>query len=149
MWTIKHRRDDGSFVIELANGWPYHVVNGDDLFAAVSAAAEGQVFPPEPPPEPPPPAPLPPVSGRQFKAALAIMGVITEAEMVSPELPAMAQPVLADMTAHQRIIARATWPNLREVRGDEAQLAAFAAAHDPPLGAAEIEQIMMIARSIP
>jgi hypothetical protein len=92
---------------------------------------------------------LPPVSGRQFKAALAIMGVITEAEMISAELPAVGQPVLAGMTTHERIIARATWPNLREVRGDEALLAAFAAAHDPPLGAAEIEQIMAIARSVP
>jgi hypothetical protein len=98
---------------------------------------------------PPAIAPPLPVSGRQFKAALAIIGVITEAEMVSPELPAMVQPVLASMTAHERIIARATWPNLREVRGDEALLAAFAAAHQPPLDVAEVEQIMALARSIP
>ncbi len=98
----------------------------------------------------PPPIALPPlVSGRQFKAALAILGVITEAEMISPELPQIVQPVLAGMTAHERIVARATWPNLREVRGDEALLLAFAAAHQPPLGAAEIEHIMAVARSIP
>ncbi len=91
----------------------------------------------------------PPVSGRQFKAALAIMGVISEAEMISPELPAMVQPVLASMTAHERIIARATWPNLREVRGDEALLAAFAAAHQPPLTLADVAAIMAVAREIP
>ena len=97
---------------------------------------------------PPPIVLSPPVSGRQFKAALAIMGVITEAEMVSPELPAMVQPVLAGMTTQKRIVARATWPNLREVRGDEELLMAFAAAHQPPLGATEIEQIMAIARAV-
>jgi hypothetical protein len=91
----------------------------------------------------------PPVSGRQFKAALALLGVISEAEMISPELPAMVQPVLASMTTQERIVARATWPNLREVRGDEPLLTTFAAAHQPPLSVAEIEQIMAIARSIP
>lgn len=98
---------------------------------------------------PPAIAPPLPVSGRQFKAALAIFGIISEAEMISPDLPAMVQPVLAGMTTQERIVARATWPNLREVRGDEALLMFFAAAHDPPLGAAELEQIMAIARSIP
>ncbi len=91
----------------------------------------------------------PPVSGRQFKAALAIMGVISEAEMISPDLPAIVQPLLEGMTAQERIIARATWSELSEVRGDEPLLMKFAAAHQPPLGAAEIEQIMVIARSIP
>jgi hypothetical protein len=53
------------------------------------------------------------------------------------------------MTTQERIVARATWPNLREVRGDEPLLTAFAAAHQPPFSVAEIEQIMSIARSIP
>jgi hypothetical protein len=97
----------------------------------------------------PPAIVQPPVSGRQFKAALAILGFITEAEMISPELPGIVQPVLVGMTSPERIVARATWPNLREVRGDEALLLAFAAAHQPPLGTAEIEQIMTVARSIP
>jgi hypothetical protein len=57
--------------------------------------------------------------------------------------------VLASMTAHERIIARATWPNLREVRGDEALLAAFAAAHQPPLTLADVAAIMAVAREIP
>ena len=150
MITLIYRRPDQTFVA-LVNGAPYHVIQGEPLYAAaeIVAAAMGDALPYEPELPPAPPAPLPPVSGRQFKAALAIMGVITEAEMVSPELPAMVLPVLAGMTTHERIIARATWPNLREVRGDEALLAAFAAAHQPPFGAAEIEQIMALARSIP
>jgi hypothetical protein len=92
---------------------------------------------------------LPPVSGRQFKAALALAGVITEAEMVSPDLPAVVVPVLSGMTDAERIVARATWPNLREVHGNEPLLMAFAAAHDPPLGQAEIDAIMATARTIP
>lgn len=92
---------------------------------------------------------LPPVSGRQFKAALALAGVITEVEMVSPDLPAVVLPVLAGMTDAERIVARATWPNLREVRGDEPLLMAFAAAHQPPLSSAQVEAIMATARSIP
>lgn len=90
-----------------------------------------------------------PVSGRQFKAALALAGIITEDEMISPELPAAVQPALADMTPAERIIAKATWPNLREVIGTEPLLLIFAAAHQPPFGPAEIEAIMDAARAIP
>ena len=51
-WTLKHRRDDGSFVIEL-NGLPYHVTHDDPLHPDVSAAAEGVTLPDESgPPEP-------------------------------------------------------------------------------------------------
>jgi hypothetical protein len=92
---------------------------------------------------------LTPVSGRQFKAALAMAGIISEAEMVSPDLPAVVVPAFAGMTAAERIIARATWSNLREVRGDEPLLMVFAAAHNPPLGQAEIDAIMANARTIP
>ncbi|MCA3307611.1 MAG: hypothetical protein ING00_17620 [Roseomonas sp.] len=100
-------------------------------------------------PEEQPTAPLPPVSGLRFKAALAIMGFISEAELTSPELPAIVQPLLEGMTAQQRIIARATWSELSEVRGDEELLMVFAAAHQPPLGRADIDQIMAVARAIP
>ena len=92
---------------------------------------------------------LPPVSGRQFKAALALAGIITEAEMVSPDLPAIVLPVLGGMTDAERIVARATWSSLREVRGDEPLLLAFAVAHQPPLGPAQIDAIMAAARAIP
>ena len=92
---------------------------------------------------------LTPVSGRQFKAALALAGIITEEEMVSPDLPAVVIPVLSGMTDVERIVARATWPNLREVHGNEPLLMAFAAAHNPPLGPAEIDVILATARTIP
>jgi hypothetical protein len=98
---------------------------------------------------PPPPAPLPPVSGRQFKAALALAGFITEAEMVSPDLPAAVLPALAGMTTTERIIAGATWPNLREVQGTEPLLLLFAATHTPPLGPEDIAALMATARAIP
>lgn len=62
MWTLLHRRDDGSFVIRLANGWPFHVEASDPLFPAVLAAAEGVELPDELHPEPlilPPALPSP------------------------------------------------------------------------------------------
>ena len=48
-WTLIHRRDDGSFVIE-RNGIPYHVMASDPLFSEVSAAADGVTLPDEPSP---------------------------------------------------------------------------------------------------
>jgi hypothetical protein len=95
---------------------------------------------------PPPPAP---VSGRQFKAALAIAGLITEAEMVSRDLPAIVLPALAGRSVAERIIARATWAELSEVRGDEPLLLLFAAIHTPPLGTEDIAALMATARAIP
>jgi hypothetical protein len=67
MWTLLHRRADGTFVIEL-NGYPYHVTESDPLFAEVAAAAEGVDLPPEPQPEQPPPAPVT-LTARQLFAA--------------------------------------------------------------------------------
>jgi hypothetical protein len=95
------------------------------------------------------PGPRLPVSGRQFKAALALAGFISEAEMVSPDLPAAVLPALAGMTPTERIIARATWPNLSEVQGDEPLLLLFAATHTPPLGPEDIAALMATARAIP
>jgi hypothetical protein len=96
-----------------------------------------------------PPGPRLPVSGRQFKAALALAGFISEAEMVSPELPAAVQPALAGMPTTERIIARATWAELSEVQGDEPLLLLFAATHTPPLGPEDIAALMATARAIP
>ncbi len=70
MWTLLHRRADGSFVVEL-NGSPYHVIESDPLFAEVAAAAEGVDLPPEPPPEPPPPA-EPAILARARRSALLV-----------------------------------------------------------------------------
>lgn len=56
-FTLKHRRPDGTFLVETENGWPYHVVPGDPLFDAVSAAAADAELEPEPPPPTFPPNP--------------------------------------------------------------------------------------------
>lgn len=50
MWTLKHKRSDGSFVIDL-NGYPYHVITDDPLYEEVSAAALDVVLDPEPVPQ--------------------------------------------------------------------------------------------------
>lgn len=148
--SLTYRREDGTFV-GVVGGYPYHVIPSDPLWPeAVAMAAEmGDALPFEPPPPEPVPPPLPPVSGRQFKAALAIAGIITEAEMVSPDLPAIVAPALASMTTPQRIIARATWANLSRVEGNEELLAVFAAVHQPPLGPDDIAALMAAARAIP
>jgi hypothetical protein len=55
-FRLKHRRDDGTFRVDLAvpgrGTLDYHVVQADPLFAAVAAAAEGVDLPPEPRPAP-------------------------------------------------------------------------------------------------
>lgn len=53
MWTLKHKRSDSTFVIEL-NGYPYHVINDDPLYEQVAAAALAQELDPEPVPQPEP-----------------------------------------------------------------------------------------------
>jgi hypothetical protein len=73
MWTLLHRRADGSFVVEL-NGHPYHVIESDTLFPSVAAAAEGVDLPPEPVPEPPPPQPVA-LTARQLRLGLLGLGV--------------------------------------------------------------------------
>jgi hypothetical protein len=55
MMELQHRRSDGSFTA-LLNGLPYHVVEGDPLFATVDAS-DIAALPLEPVPEPSPPAP--------------------------------------------------------------------------------------------
>lgn len=70
MWTLLHRRGDGSFVIEL-NGSPYHVIESDPLFAEVAAAAEGVDLPLEPAPETPAPQPVAQPTRLELQAQLA------------------------------------------------------------------------------
>lgn len=73
-FTLQYRRDDGTFVVVLANGWPYHVVQSDPLYAQVSAAAEGVELPPEPEPE------SQPTPTRQVEKAV-IMSRITDDQL--------------------------------------------------------------------
>jgi len=58
MFSLLHRRSDGSFVI-LRNNKPYHVIKEDILFEAVATAAEGVVLPAEPLPPSVPVRPSP------------------------------------------------------------------------------------------
>jgi hypothetical protein len=64
-------------------------------------------------------------TARQFKAALALSGVITEAEVASPNLPAVAEPVVAQFPQEQRIVARSTWANMTVVPEDDPLLEAM------------------------
>jgi hypothetical protein len=73
----------------------------------------------------PPPAPVRVATARQFKAALALSGVITEAEVTSPNLPAIAEPVVAAFPEAQRIVARSTWANMTVVPEDDPLLEAM------------------------
>lgn len=96
-WTLKHRRDDGTFVIIL-NGYPYHVVQNDPLFADVAAASEGADLEPEMSPTPTPPAqPSVPqdVSMWQFMTAAWKMSFITQAEALAAVKDKVMPPAFA------------------------------------------------------
>ena len=67
-------------------------------------------------------------TARQFKAALALAGIITEAEVSSPELPAIAEPVVASFPLAQRLVARSTWANMTTVPEDDPLLEAMRVA---------------------
>lgn len=79
MWSLKHRRDDGTFVIQL-NGHPYHVIDADPLWPDVLAADAGQDLPPEPGPPAVEPQPVTSVSRFQARAALLSAGLLETVE---------------------------------------------------------------------
>lgn len=45
--NILHKRDDGTFVIQLDNGWPYHVTQDDPFYAQVCEEAKDLDLTPE------------------------------------------------------------------------------------------------------
>ena len=123
MWTLLHRRDDGTFVIE-RDGYPYHVIESDPLFADVAAAAEGVGLPPEPVPEPPPPQPVTDVAFWQFMLAAASLGIVTlaeaEAAVDTRAMPALFAATLEQLPEPQRTMARIKFKGItRVVRGDD------------------------------
>jgi hypothetical protein len=149
MWTLLHRRDDGSFVIH-RNGWPYHVTAADPLFAEVAAAAEGVDLPPEPVPEPPAPQPVTDVSFWQFMLAAASLGIITlaeaEAAVDTRAMPALFAATLEQLPDPQRTMARIKFKGItRVVRGDDlfALMVATGAATDE-----QIDGVFAVAASI-
>jgi hypothetical protein len=123
MWTLLHRRADGSFVIR-RDGYPYHVIESDPLFAEVAAAAEGVDLPPEPQPEPPPPQPVTDVSFWQFMLAAASLNIITlaeaEAAVDTRAMPALFAATLDTLPEPQRTMARIKFKGItRVVRSDD------------------------------
>ena len=74
MWTLLHRRADGSYVIHL-NGSPYHVIDTDPLWPDVLAADIGQPLPPEPGPPPLVPPANPSLTAEQLRLALLDIGI--------------------------------------------------------------------------
>lgn len=85
MWTLAHRRADGSFVVYLASGLPYHVTASDLAFADVAAAAEGVDLPDEAAPQTLPEHARNP-SPREFmdRVPMARQAEITAAAVQSP-----------------------------------------------------------------
>jgi hypothetical protein len=133
-FALRHRRGDGSFVVEL-RGVPYHVTTDDALYADVSAAAEGVTLPPEPIPtavSPPAPPPIV-VTNRQLFAALALSGLITEAEALAAgrvgEVPLAIDAIFTALPdPQQAFLARLTWATMREVPRDHPLINAMIAA---------------------
>jgi hypothetical protein len=71
-FMIKHQRPDHTYVIEL-NGYPYHVIHGDPMYAAVSEQAANQVFMEELPPQAPP---ITQISMSQLRQQLHMMQLL-------------------------------------------------------------------------
>jgi hypothetical protein len=149
MWTLLHRRNDGSFIIHL-RGHPYHVTKSDPLFADVVSAAESVDLAPEPVPEPLPPAPIV-LTSRQLFAALALTGMITQVEALAAgrtgEVPAAVESVFATLPAQDAFLARLTWATMREVPRDHALISAMIAAN---LATAEqVDAMFTLGASLP
>ena len=105
--NVLFKRPDGTFVI-LLNGYPYHVIQSDPLFAAAQAAGTGAPF------EPAPPAPEPvqtvQISFAQLLIGLVSEGWITEAEgdaWLAGTPPAPVQGLIAQLPEGQRFAAKA------------------------------------------
>jgi hypothetical protein len=81
MWKLKHRRLDGSFVIELG-GYPYHVIKEDPLFESVSKEAKGKKLPKEEIPtiQYDTPKGVTTISMRQFRIALLRRNLLDDYE---------------------------------------------------------------------
>jgi hypothetical protein len=133
MWTLKHRRSDGTFV-GVVNALPYHIIQSDPLWPeAVAVAAEmGDALPYELELLPEPPAPIV-LTNRQLFAALALTGFITEAEALAAgrtgAVPAAIDAVFASLPAQDAFLARLTWATMREVPCNHPLISAMVAAN--------------------
>jgi hypothetical protein len=125
-------REDGTFV-GVVGGLPYHIIPGDQYWdeAQEIAAELGDDLPPEPQPEPPPPPPIV-LTARQLFAALALTGMITEAEALAAgrtgEVPAAVEAVFATLPPQDAFLARLTWATMRDVPRNHPLIGAMIAA---------------------
>lgn len=104
---VLFKRPDGTFVIR-RNGYPYHVIQSDPLFAAVQAAGSGAPF--EPPLEEPPAAQTTQITFAQLLIGLVAEGWITEAEgdaWLTGTPPAPVLALISQLPVGQRFAAKA------------------------------------------
>lgn len=111
-WTeILHRRSDGSYVVTLPNGLPYHVPTDHENWAAIDAAAPEEL-PPEEEPESPPPL------TRWKVRKSTLIERMTEDELDRYD------ETLGALTMRQRH----RWQSVTYVWSDDAEVLAFAEA---------------------
>lgn len=82
----------------------------------------------------------------QFKTALAQLGIISESEVASPNLPAVAEAAISALPLEDRIKARSRWANMTSAPEDDALLVAMCLAADSPLET--IGQVFDLAETI-
>jgi hypothetical protein len=78
MWTIKYRRPDDTFVIQLGS-YPYHVIQSDPLYEEILAEAVNLDLEPEPTPES---VEITIIDMKQFRLALLAKGKLHDMEIL-------------------------------------------------------------------
>lgn len=78
-------------------------------------------------------APVRVVSPFQFKTALAQLGIISESEVASPALPAVAESAISALPLEDRIKARSRWANMTSAPENDELLVAMCLAAELPL----------------
>lgn len=117
-WDLRHRRSDGTFVV-VHNGYLYHVVQSDPIYAAVAAAAEGVELPPEPPP-----STGAPLIAAASPTALEFMERFTAEERINIRRAAKENELLEDWLDLLRASQFVDVTDPRTVAGMEAMVAA-------------------------
>lgn len=117
--ALTERRRDGTLE-GVVNGMPYHILQSDPLWpqAEAMAAEMGDALPLDPPPPEPVPGMIT-LTNRQLFAALALTGMITQAEALAAgrvgEVPAAVDAVFDTLPPQDAFLARLTWATMREV----------------------------------
>lgn len=114
---VQYKRPDGSFVA-IVNGWPYHVVQGDPLFAAAQAAGGNA------PLEPVPTAPTEAETLAQWRATAKVSRFQAFAALDAAGLLGQATALV---TA-QGGVAKLAWDNAIEFRRSSPTINGLASA---------------------